>query len=534
MVQSLQPSPAPEDPGSLTPTRRQTLRAGAAASLLGVAGLETACRGPRATDQSDEHEGALETEQRSVLVVLVDQHRFDHAGYAGHPLAWTPSLDRLASQSTRFEACYAAVPLCAPARQSLVTGQPASFHGTFRNRHAAVEGERTLFHDITAGGHVTGFFGKTHCNVEGFGRVQSQDDLLEHRRQADPDTVLAGARRIVRDGPAAIPFLEPYNPRYQDAGRGSVFHMEEAVTSATLEFLAGIPKGRPFFAIASYLAPHPPLFPPEEFLERFREAPVVVDRSYRAQASDLPRDLRRRRKGQRIPRLQDEQADNIARAYLASLAWTDWCVGRLIDGVEALGLHRDTVVVYTSDHGELLGQHGLFGKRAFYEGAARVPLLVRDPRLGSRSRNLPRVVSHLDLAATFGAWAGISLAGLPGRDLRALLDPDASAPWVDEARLESCDGLGLPEPAGLQQPEGPQPPSAMSWALRRDQWKYLAHGSGEVELYDVLEDPGELRNLARDPGQAAVVRQCAERLREDSPATWSFHRTEDGRQGAPR
>ena len=74
----------------------------------------------------------------------------------------------------------------------------------------------------------------------------------------------------------------------------------------------------------------------------------------------------------------------------------------------------------------------------------------------------------------------------------------------------------------------------MSWAVRLDQWKYLAHGTGEVELYDVLEDPGELRNLAGDPGQAAVVRQCAERLREGSPATWSFHRTEDGRQGAPR
>ena len=392
-MQPLQPSPAPEDPGGLTPTRRQTLRAGAAASLLGVAGLETSCLSPRTKDQADEQVGAVKNEQRSVLVVLVDQHRFDHTGYAGHPLAWTPSLDRLASQSTRFEACYAAVPLCAPSRQSLVTGQPASIHGTFRNRHAAVEGERTLFHDITAGGHVTGFFGKTHCNVEGFGRVQSQEDLLENRRRSEPDTVLAGTGRIVRDAPAAIPFLEPYNPRYQDAGRGAVFHMEEAVTSATLAFLEGIPKGRPFFAIASYLAPHPPLFPPQEFLERFLEAPVVVDRSYRAQASELPRDLRRRRKGQRIPRLRDEEADNIVRAYLASLAWTDWCVGRLLAGLEALGLDRDTVVVYTSDHGELLGQHGLFGKRAFYEGAARVPLLIRDPRRGSKPRILPRITS---------------------------------------------------------------------------------------------------------------------------------------------
>ena len=426
------------------------------------------------------------------------------------------------------------MPLCAPARQSLVTGLPASLHGTFRNRHAAVEGERTLFHDITDGGHATGFFGKTHCNVEGFVEVQSQEDLLEAHRVQHPGAALPGTERIVRDAPTSVPFLEPYNPRYLGAGSGSVFHMEEAVTRATLDFLARTPREGPFFAIASYLAPHPPLFPPEEFLERFRNAPVVVDRSYRAAASDLPRDLRRRRKGQRIPRLTDEGADNIARAYLASLAWTDWCIGRLLGGLEALDLHRETVVVYTSDHGELLGEHGLFGKRAFYEGASRVPLMVHDPLVERAARDVGGVVSHLDLAATFSSWAGRSAASLPGRDLRPLLQSDVEPVWSNEARMESCDGLGLPESRDLELPSSASPPAAMSWALRRDQWKYMAHGSGEVELYDVLEDPGETRNLATDPAASSVVRSCAEQLREGSTSTWAFHRSGDGREGAPR
>jgi arylsulfatase A-like enzyme len=501
-------------------TRRSLLHLGAG---LGV-GLGAAA-GPH--DQPG-------TGTRSVLVILVDQHRFDHAGFAGHPLASTPHLDALAAEAVRVESCYAAVPLCAPARQSFVTGLPASVHGTFRNRHAAVEGEDTVFHRLTAAGYHTAFVGKTHCNVDGFGRVVSQEALFDRHREEHPAARFAGEERIVTDRPVAVPFLEPYNPRLETAGEGSVFHMEGAVTEEVLSILRARPEGRPFFLTASYLAPHPPLFPPEEFLELYRGVPVEADRTYRAKATALPQDLRRRRRGQRALQIQDQQADNAVRAYLASLAWTDHCIGRLLEGLEQLGLSEDTLVVYTSDHGELLGQHGLFGKRAFYEGAARVPLLVRDPGRLPGGAVRDRVVSHLDLTATFLHWAGLETGALPGRDLRPLLRGLPELEWSDEARLESCDGLGLPEENQLVQPEDARPPEAMSWCLRSGPWKYMATGTGETELYDLREDPGEQRNLAADPGRAGVIAHCAARLREGSPARWAFHRTEDGREGLAR
>ena len=504
-------------------TRRDLLHLGAG---LGV-GLGTASR-PLGAQDGDR------PAPRSVLLVLVDQHRFDFAGFAGHGLASTPHLDQLAAESVRVESCYAAVPLCAPARQSLVTGLPASVHGTFRNRHAAVEGEDTLFHRLTAAGHHTIFVGKTHCNVEGFETVLSQEDLFHRFREEHPEGRFAGEDRIVTDRPVAVPFLEPYNPRLEAPGEGHSFHMEAAVTDEVLSALSSRPEGRPFFATASYLAPHPPLFPPEEFLDLYRDVPVEADRAYRAKATALPQDLRRRRRGQRSLQIQDGQADNAVRAYLASLAWTDHCVGRLLEGLERLGLSEDTLVVYTSDHGELLGEHGLFGKRAFYEGASRVPLLVRDPGRLEAGAVRPRVVSHLDLAATFLHWAGVAPGALPGRDLRPLLRGAPDLEWVDEARLESCDGLGLPEEAALQQPEEARPPEAMSWCLRSGPWKYMATGAGEEELYDLREDPGEQRNLAADPGHAEVVARCAARLRTGSPARWALHRTEDGRAGSPR
>jgi arylsulfatase A-like enzyme len=145
-----------------------------------------------------------------------------------------------------------------------------------------------------------------------------------------------------------------------------------------------------------------------------------------------------------------------------------------------------------------------------------------------------RVVSHLDLTATFLHWAGLETGALPGRDLRPLLRGLPELEWSDEARLESCDGLGLPEEDQLVQPEDARPPEAMSWCLRSGPWKYMATGTGETELYDLREDPGEQRNLAADPGRAGVIAHCAARLREGSPARWAFHRTEDGREGLAR
>ena len=506
-------------------TRRNLLHMGAG---LGVGlGAASTARDPRGM-------GGTPPAPRSVLLILVDQHRFDHAGFVGHPLATTPHLDQLAAEAVRVEACYAAVPLCAPARQSLVTGLPASSHGTFRNRHAAAEGEDTVFHRLTSAGYHTTFVGKTHCNVEGFARVLSQEALFERCRDQNPGAQFAGEGRILTDRPVAVPFLEPYNPRLETAGEGTIFHMEAAVTDEALAALRSTPKDRPFFLTASYLAPHPPLFPPEEFLDLYRGVPVEADRAYRAKATALPQDLRRRRRGQRALQIQDEQADNAVRAYLASLAWTDHCVGRLLEGLGEMGRAEDTLVVYTSDHGELLGQHGLFGKRAFYEGASRVPLLVRDPGRLEAGAIRPRVVSHLDLAATFLHWGGVAPGTLPGRDLRPLLRGDQELEWRDEARLESSDGLGLPEEGQLVQPEEARPPEAMSWCLRSGPWKYMATGAGEAELYDLREDPGEQRNLAADSGHAEVVAHCAARLRAASPARWTFHRTDDGREGLPR
>lgn len=503
--------PAPR----IQPNRRDLLKGASALSLAATVG-----RG----------EG-----RPNILLIMVDQHRHDLAGYAGSGYATTPYLDALAAESVRIESCYAAVPLCAPARQSLVTGQYASTHGTFRNRHAEVDSERTVFHDITSGGYHTGWFGKTHCNVSGFGQVESQDQLLAAHAEKYPGALPAGAERIITDQPTAVPFMEPYNTRYEDAGTNHPFHMEEHVTRQTLAALKQRPKDKPFLMVASYLSPHPPLFPPKDFLELYRNADLPMPSDRMMRKLDLPNDLGRRRRTTRMLRVSEPMARNATRAYYASLAWTDHCMGQLLAGLEEQKLSDSTLVIYTSDHGETLGEHGIFGKRSFFEAASRVHLMVRQPGVLPQGVVRERVASHLDLTASLTSWTGTkNTHTLPGRPLQALLAGDPDLAWKDEARMELTRSVGLPEVGELTLAPGDAPPTAGYWCLRRGNWKYSDFGGGQRYLFDLNTDPNERLNRIDDSTTQDVADEMAASLHQGSPKTWAFHKTESGQEGAPK
>ncbi len=506
-----------ENPVRPKPHRRDILRGASALSLAATVGSAQG--------------------RPNILLIMVDQHRHDLAGYsgAGSSYATTPHLDALAAESVQVESCYASVPLCAPARQSFVTGQYASTHGTFRNRHALLAGERTVFHEITAGGYHTGWFGKTHCNVSGFDQVASQDDLFKAFQAEHPEAKLAGAERIITDRPTPVPFMEPYNTRYEDAGSGKVFHMEEHVTRTSLKALAQRPKDKPFLMVASYLSPHPPLFPPSDFLELYRDAKLPLPKDRLLRELGLPKDLGRRRRTTRMLRVNDKMALNATRAYYSSLAWTDHCVGELLRGLADQKMSDSTIVIYTSDHGETLGEHGLFGKRSFFDSASRVHLLVRQPGVLPQGVLRPRVTSHLDLTASLMDWTGTkSKQSLPGRPLQALLAGDPDLDWQDEARMELTRSVGLPEDSELKLQPGDSPPVAGYWCMRRGNWKYSDFGEGQRFLFDLKTDPGERINRIQDSSSGDVADEMAAALHQASPESWALHRTDSGQKGAPK
>jgi len=468
------------------PTRRQFLRG---ASLTALASSVAGCATSGLRRGRDE--------RPNVLFLISDQHRADVAGFAGDVNAHTPNLDRLAAESARVSDVYCQVPLCAPARQSLLTGQYAHTHATFRNDARNYREEQfTLAHALSDAGYATALFGKTHCNTRGFEYVRPLDAMQSDFELEHPETGRPGASHYTFDkADPDYDSIAMMNPGYRRAGKGPEFFMEQAVAREAGDYIA-TGDGRPFFVWASFVNPHSPLFPPDRFYDLYLDRALPP---FGAMTGSQPGLLgvhawRRRRQG--LDRVTDEQLQNIMRAYYASLAWTDHCIGELLASLDAAGRGRDTLVIYTSDHGEMLGQHGLLKKWVFYEAAVRVPLLMRWPgRI--RPELHRRVVQHVDLTATLIELAGATVSGgegMVGRSMTDLLDGRGS--WDDVALSELPGGGDL------------------HWMIRDGSYKYSWHGAGGVALYDLDRDPTEEHNLAWDASSSRRVAELHARFEE--------------------
>jgi choline-sulfatase len=285
--------------------------------------------------------------------------------------------------------------------------------------------------------------------------------------------------------------------------------MEEAVARETAAFLREADE-RPFCAWASFVNPHPPLFPPDEFHDLFegRAIPLRGDLATGGEGL-LPVHAERRVK-QGLDQLGADELLGITRAYYASLAWTDHCVGRVLDELERAGRADDTLVIYTSDHGEMLGQHGLLKKLTFYEGAVRVPLVLRWPGV-VRPGTLAPVVQHVDLVPTLlellGAGPYDGEDPLPGRSLTPLLVAGEDPGREDLAIAELAGG------------------GELHWMLRDGRHKLAWYGQHGHALYDLREDPGETRDLSGDEEGARLVEELTARFDQATAGTtWRIPR----------
>ena len=474
---------------SLGPSRRAVLRGAAA---LGAAAIGCPARAARP----------------NLLWIVTDQHRFDVAGYMGDEQAHTPSLDRLARASARLTGMYSQVPLCAPARQSLLTGQYAHTHATFRNDEEQFEDRWTVARALAAAGWRTALFGKTHCDTRGFGLVRDLGAMFAEFVAEHPDGDRPGAAHYTFDKQDEdFDYLGMMNPGFERAGAGPRFFMEEAVAREAAAFAAR--GGEPFFIWASFVNPHPPLFPPDEFHALFEGRDLVLRGSLEQDEPGLLPFLAQRRANQGLGELDGGALLGITRSYYASLAWTDHCIGELLAALDRAGQTGDTLVIYTSDHGELLGQHGLLKKQVFYEGAVRVPCLLRWPgRI--EPRTIADVVQHIDLVPTLIEQLDLDAPAAPvppGRSLGPLL-----AGGSDPSR----PGLAIAELAGRDE---------LHWMACDGRFKYAWHGREGQALFDLGLDPGETRNLAGDPEHAARAAELAARFEEATAGTvWNVRR----------
>lgn len=426
----------------------------------------------------------------NILLLMSDQHAPQFSGVDGHPIVRTPHLDALASQGVVFERAYCPSPLCAPSRASFMTGLQVHRTGVWDNGASIVETQPTWAHLLRAEGYDVLMCGEMYMigmdNLHGF-----QEDLTGDRRR---HPIQGGPWRA--ESPRAAP--PPADVVGAGPGRSQRTDWDDAAEEAALQFLKTAPgRARPWVLSVGFSLPHSPLIAPPEWFEQY-SADAVDLPAWPARADDHPAH-RRLRTGQGAAGLSEAQVRRARAAYYALVSFIDAKVGHILGALERSGLAGETLVIYTSDHGELLGEHGLWWKGSFFEHSIRVPLIIRWPGHALAGVRTPAICSLVDLTATLLDAAGAtSPHALDGDSLAPLLR-DPAAPWKDEAFGEYY---------------GPSVGRA-SRMLRAGRWKLNVYHGEPSELYDLAADPGECCNLAGRSDLAAVERALLRRLTQD-------------------
>ena len=446
---------------------------------------------------------------RNVVMILSDQHSVQALGCYGNSQISTPHLDQMAAEGTVFDAAYCQGPLCVPSRTSLLTGRYCRNHGVYDNQHILAADGLTLPRWLADAGYRTCLIGKAHFNGEQYHGYQQRPygDFWGQAHQPDPARTEAkgesGLGDLIGDsGPSGIPL--------------ALTQTEICVAEATRWLLQQVDHtpSQPFFLSINFDKPHFPWNPPTRYLDAYLE-------TVRLPALD-PDEL-----GRMVPFVQAaaqgsphrypgngheerEHARTLA-AYYGCVTWVDDAVGRILEVIRYLGLADHTVVMYTADHGDMLGSHGLWQKTVFFESSSRVPLIVQGPDIPSGMR-IADPVGHIDLWPTIAAWAGLAPPqGGDGLNLEPLL---GRKPLAREGIFSESVVLKHPEQAGCM--------------LRTGPWKYNWYLDGRDELYDLRADPDEVHSQAGNPEYGARISAFRERLHrfwQPEEQVRRYHRT---------
>ena len=409
----------------------------------------------------------------------------------------TPNLDALAREGVRFGRCYTTNAICSPARASLMTATYPSTHGmwdcthTQRREWVNVSDRLVYFSQTLAeAGYVNGYFGKWHVEQTSelgrFGWHEVGDACQHARFQPVAGTEVMQKTEGYRDYLLAATgddsASEPRHPAFE---KGIDFLRRHA---------GG---GRPFCCFVSTAAPHDPYVPPGRFMDMYDVANVRVSPTLREEIGGKPEVLKRMRAVWKD--LSDDDWRRISAAYWAVITFLDSEVGRLLDVLRETGCWDDTLVIFTSDHGDMLGGHGLAtkGVGTAYEEVYNIPLIVKPPRGGAGREDARTLTSLLDVGPTILDYCGCQpLPGAHGRSFRGVLESAADAGDWRDAYAEFFGQRFVYT-------------QRIVW---HDNWKYVFSPGGIDELYDLAADPQERANLAADPAHRDVLIDMCRRM----------------------
>jgi arylsulfatase A-like enzyme len=435
---------------------RRTFNRGALGSLLLSAGNSRAGTPPR---------------RPNVLFVMSDEWRAQAAGYMGDPNAQTPAIDHFAGQSINFQQAIAGCSVCCPARASLMTGQYPLTNGVYINDVPLEPRGITLGESFRQAGYRTGYIGKWHLYGSPDGRNGRRQDYIPPAKRFGFEYWKAGEcshdynHSLYYSGDDTTKQFWPgYDAQAQtdDACR----YVQERSREAD-----------PYFLVLSWGPPHFPLHTaPEIYQARYRDREILLRSN--------------------VPESHRAKAIESLRGYYAHIAALDDCFKRLLDALEATGTADDTIVVWTSDHGDMMESQGLSYKLYPWEESIRVPLLIRYPRkFGRTGRSATALVNSPDIMPTLLGLSGVPIpAGVQGTDYSQLrAAPHATTPSASAF-------LSMPVPLSNARSDG----IAEYRGVRNTQYTYVRSIQGPWLLYDNRRDPFQMHNLCGQPRSRAI------------------------------
>ena len=462
----------------------------------------------------------------NVLLITADQWRGDCLGAAGHPIVRTPNVDRLAADGAIFLRHYAQAAPCSPSRASLYTGLYQMNHRVVRNGTPLDARHDNIALAMRRAGYRPTLFGYTDQSVDprtvpadspllktyegilpGFDvAVQLPENpaawlaWLETRGIAPPENFWEIYEPI--GGPSPRPSNAP--PRYGADETETAF-----LTGAFLDWLAGR-QGEAWFAHVSYLRPHPPYVAPEPFNTMYDPASGPGFRrgaTPEAEAAQHP--FLAYIFAQNNPGWTDADYRTVRAVYWGMVSEVDRQIGRLLDGLRASAAD-ETIVILTSDHGEMLGDHWSHGKFGYFDQAFHVPLIIRDPRRAGGTR-IDAFTESIDLMPTILDLVDAEIpAHLDGRSLAPFLAGHRPAGWREAVHWEY--DFREPVTGAAEAALGLDLDSCALAVHRDERFKYVHFAGLRPLLFDLAADPDELTDRADDPAYAPVRLACAEKL----------------------
>jgi arylsulfatase A-like enzyme len=423
------------------------------------------------------------SDQPNVLLISADHWSGRLGGWAGNSSVLTPTLDHLARGGVSFRNAYSACPVCVPARRTLMTGMSARAHGVRSNSTDPMPDASTMAQCFQKAGYQTFAVGKLHVTPqrnrigfddvlaceEGRHPLQAPDDwemFLEDRGYGHQQYSGAGTQNDYLVTPWHLP--DDCHPTHWSARE-----MARTITRRD--------PNRPAFWYLSFIAPHPPLWPLASYLQQYSHLPVSEPPCgdwMEKLASQLPPVLRSKMEGLATSGASAEYVESVQRAFYAMMTQIDHQIRMVLGTLSKEGLAQNTIVAFTSDHGDMLGQHGLWGKCLFYEDSCRIPLVVTPPRdldVGPRGRVEDRLVELADVMPSL-----LTLCGLPVPETVEGTDV-FSGPARTQIFGEYGDGLQATR------------------MVRQGRYKLIYYPTGNhFHLFDLEADPEELEDLFGD------------------------------------